>query len=78
MLLMLKSLIPFAVFINNYWQKLFPRPLLQLVTLKSQLATLEQCRDPDGLSGSEVLLEHPVLFRMAEYTQRCLSVSWEI
>lgn len=41
-LLVLESLIPSAVPKNSYWQKLFPRPLLQLVTLKSQLGAVQR------------------------------------
>lgn len=42
MLLMFKSLIPSAVLISSYWQKLFPRPLQQLVSLKSHLGAVQR------------------------------------
>lgn len=41
-LLLFESLIPSAVPKTSYWQKLFPRPLLQLVTLKSQLGAVQR------------------------------------
>lgn len=70
MLLVFESLILSVVPKTSYWQKLFPRPLLQLVTLKSQLGAVQRSSWSfwkQGSSGaSHVVLDGSVHARLLQ------------